>query len=81
MADQLGRRRASPRDVMDLHLDALWHTSTAASPARAQAYAEEGRLLVLELMGYLAAYYRKYAPAAGWPEAGDGDAQPPASAS
>jgi hypothetical protein len=28
---------------------------------RMQAYVEEGRLLVLELMGYLVSYYRAYA--------------------
>lgn len=69
LAQQLGLHRAVPRDVLELHLTALKAKTSAASPARAQAYAEEGRILVLELMGYLAAYYRQYVTASGqWPD-------------
>jgi PAS domain-containing protein len=62
LAGQLGFLNAGPRDVMDLHLEALRTRTSAAPRAKAQAYAEEGRLLALELMGHLAAYYRVYAP-------------------
>jgi hypothetical protein len=61
MADRLGNARAGPRDVIDLHMAALQRTTASMSPPQAQVYAEEGRLLVLELMGYLAAFYRSRA--------------------
>lgn len=60
LAQQMVFYRAGPRDVMDLHLSVLKARMTAASPARAQAYAEEGRVMALELMGHLAAFYRSY---------------------
>ena len=31
-----------------------------ATPQKAQAYTEEGRMMVLRLMGYLVSFYRKY---------------------
>ncbi len=34
----------------------------AANQVRAQVYIEEGRIMVLELMGHLASYYRTYSP-------------------
>lgn len=61
LAGQLGFMDAGPRDVMDLHLAALKARTHGAPRAKAQAYAEEGRLLALELMGHLTAHYRMYA--------------------
>lgn len=60
LADKLGFLKASPRDAIDLHAKTLREKSQEVLPAKAQAYAVEGRLLVLELMGYLASFYRKY---------------------
>jgi response regulator RpfG family c-di-GMP phosphodiesterase len=60
LADQLGALRAGPRDVMDLHITALGQRLERASLEETDAYAEEGRLLVLELMGRLVSYYRAY---------------------
>lgn len=81
LAQQLGLHRAVPRDVLDLHLTALKTRTGAAAAGRAQAYAEEGRILVLELMGYLAAYYRQYVNASQWPDLDQRRAnEPPATA-
>jgi PAS domain S-box-containing protein len=62
MADELGAFKASPRDVVEIHSTALKGKSGETSHTRAQAYAEEGRIMVLELMGHLVSYYRTYAP-------------------
>ena len=67
LAQYLGQHRAVPRDVLELHLAALKTKTSAASPGRVQAYTEEGRILALELMGYLAAYYRQYVTTSSWP--------------
>jgi hypothetical protein len=61
IANQLGFLRAGPRDVVDVHTHAIRQRVRGASVMRMQAYVEEGRLLVLELMGYLVSYYRAYA--------------------
>jgi response regulator RpfG family c-di-GMP phosphodiesterase len=60
LADRLGRLRAGPRDVVDLHTTALKRRLATVVNEEAEAYAEEGRLLILELMGHLVSYYRLY---------------------
>ncbi len=60
MAERLGFLRAGPRDVVEIHSTVLQNKSSGAHPRKMQAYTEEGRLLVLELMGYLVSYYRNY---------------------
>jgi DNA-binding response OmpR family regulator len=60
MAEQLGSVKAGPRDVIDIYLRALKNLSQDAKPQKAQVLAEEGRLLVLGLMGNLVSFYRKY---------------------
>jgi PAS domain S-box-containing protein len=65
LAERLGFLKTGPRDVVEIHSKALKIKTKGASPQKAQAYAEEGRLLVLELMGYLASYYRNYVSAVG----------------
>ncbi len=60
MAERLGFLRAGPRDVVDIHGSVLQSKSQDVNPLKAKAYAEEGRLMVLELMGYLVSYYRNY---------------------
>jgi DNA-binding NarL/FixJ family response regulator len=64
IGERLGLLRAGPRDVVEIHSNALKRKTNLATSQRAQAYVEEGRLMVLELMGYLAAFYRTYAAAA-----------------
>lgn len=60
LADHLGAMRAGPRDVVELHTTALKQRLPTAGIEEAEAYSEEGRLLVLELMGNLVSYYRVY---------------------
>jgi CheY-like chemotaxis protein len=60
LADKLGFFKASPRDVVDIHTKALKDKTENVKLAKLQAYVDEGRLKLLELMGYLTSYYRKY---------------------
>lgn len=61
LAEHLGLLRVGPRDVVDIHTKALEFETVGVSGMREDAYIEEGRLLLLELMGWLASYYRNYA--------------------
>lgn len=61
LAGQLGSLRASPRDVVELHARALRRKAEDNTALRVQAYTDEGRLMLIELMGYLVTYYRNYA--------------------
>jgi DNA-binding response OmpR family regulator len=60
IADQLGFLKCGPRDAVEIHTAAMKRKSNGATPQKVQAYVEEGRLRVLELMGYLVSYYRNY---------------------
>jgi response regulator RpfG family c-di-GMP phosphodiesterase len=60
LADALGALSAGPRDVIDLHVKALSMRLAAAGREESTALTEEGRLLVLELMGHVVTYYRSY---------------------
>ncbi len=59
LAERLGFYGVGPRDVVDVHTGALKGKLTGVLPARGQAYIEEARVLVLELMGHLVSYYRR----------------------
>lgn len=61
LADRLGALRAGPRDVVELHTVAMRQRLATATPEQVEAYGEEGRLLILELMGHLVSHYRGYA--------------------
>lgn len=65
IAQQLGFLKASPRDVIALHTMAIKPKIAQMSSGKAEAYMEEARIMVLQLMGYLASYYRKFHLAAG----------------
>jgi PAS domain S-box-containing protein len=58
LAEQLGCLQAGPRDVVELHSRVLEAIVGKENPHKLKAYAEEGRLVALELLGYLTAYYR-----------------------
>ncbi|NJN45670.1 MAG: response regulator [Candidatus Competibacteraceae bacterium] len=58
LAQQLGFIGAGPRDVVDIHMTTLKAKVKDATPQRAQAYSQEGKLLAFELMGKLVSYYR-----------------------
>ncbi|MBR8826839.1 MAG: response regulator [Gomphosphaeria aponina SAG 52.96 = DSM 107014] len=60
LADKLGFLKAGPRDVVEIHTKVLKEKSQHISLSKAQAYVAEGRLMVLELMGFLTSYYRRY---------------------
>jgi PAS domain S-box-containing protein len=58
MAERLGTLGAGPRDVVDIHIEAFTRKRGQAPPRKMEAYAEEGRLITLEIMGDLVSYYR-----------------------
>ncbi len=60
LGDKLGFLKASPRDAIEIHTKVLKEKSKDVPVVKAQAYVAEGRLMILELMGYLASFYRKY---------------------
>jgi len=57
LADRLGALHAGPRDVVQAYVQALQDKTRDAHDQKARAYTDEGRLLLIELMGYLATYY------------------------
>lgn len=59
LAYSLGTAGAGPRDVVRLHAKALDEQSEKRQGAGAPDFMHEARLVVLELMGYLASYYRQ----------------------
>ena len=65
MAEEIGYLKAGPRDVIEIHGSALRKKTGAANPAKAEAYATEGRVMVLELMGHLVSHYRTYSVGMG----------------
>lgn len=77
LAEELGFLRARPRDIIDLHTTTLKRKISDPSLPKAQAYLEAGRLRVLELMGYLASYYRNHAIGVGKPVLNPSDNLPP----
>jgi hypothetical protein len=65
LAAGLARQSAGPRDVIALHTRTIEKVQTRLNNSRqVQVYLEEGRLLLLEVMGYLAARYREMVIAA-----------------
>jgi CheY-like chemotaxis protein len=58
IADRLGVLNAGPRDVIDVHKMAIARRLEGVSMGRARAAIEEARMLLLQLMGYLASFYR-----------------------
>ncbi len=63
LAQELGRNEAGPRDIVELHTQALKKINRGATNKKAQAVNEEGRYIVLELMGYLVTFYRNFTTA------------------
>lgn len=61
IAESLGQYRAGPRDVMDIHVAAIREITENTQPSVSQIYLSEGRLKVIELLGYLLAFYRNHA--------------------
>jgi len=61
IAARLETRRVGPRDVIEIYGAALEERRRGVAPLKARAYAEEGQVLALELMGYLVSRYRSEA--------------------
>jgi len=60
MAEKLGFLRVGPREVVSIHTKTLKEKNRDIHYKKAQANIEEGRLMVLELMGNLVSFYRNY---------------------
>jgi len=60
LSQQLGFLKAGPRDVIEIHTSVLEKKCHGAPHAKAQAYIEEGRIILLELMGDVVMFYRNY---------------------
>ena len=73
IADRLGVLNAGPRDVIDIHKMAIAQRLEGVSMGRARAAIEEARMLLLQLMGYLASFYRNLS----WGAAASGRSTPP----
>lgn len=61
MSESLGLMYAGPRDVIRMHQEALRLYTATATDHLARAMGNEGRLMLVELMGYLVAWYRRQA--------------------
>ncbi len=59
LAHDLGDLHAGPKDVIDIHTAALKRAGEKTSQQREQAIAEEARVLLVQLMGFLVLHYRK----------------------
>lgn len=59
LAHDLGDLHAGPKDVIEIHTAALKRAGEKASKPREQAIAEEARILLVQLMGFLVLHYRK----------------------
>jgi capsular polysaccharide biosynthesis protein len=57
----LGKMNAGPKHVVELHTQALKGIADDATLQKIQTLTEEGRVIVLELMGDLLSYYRNRA--------------------
>ena len=60
LIEQLGYLQATPRDLIELHRLTLERKQISLSKKGSKAYIIEGRYLLLELIGKLASYYRRY---------------------
>lgn len=58
LATKMGHLRAVPKDVINVHLTAMEQLRQQHVGAQLSRWSEEGRMLVLELMGDLVSFYR-----------------------
>ena len=58
LATRLGDLGAAPRDLIDIHVGALDAVARKLKQSRVPAFASDGRLFALEMMGLLVEYYR-----------------------
>ncbi|MGF1612290.1 MAG: response regulator [Kiloniellales bacterium] len=60
LAQRLGFLRAGPRDMVEIHSMAIKRVAGSIEHRPAYVVVEEARMLFIEMMGYLAAYYRDH---------------------
>jgi len=60
MSEKLGFIKAGPRDVIDIFVTALENKSKDANMEKIKVFMEEGRILMIQLMGHLISFYRNY---------------------
>jgi DNA-binding NarL/FixJ family response regulator len=60
LGNELGLLRAAPRDLVEIHSTVIRDKIRGTSVRKSEALLEEGRLAVLETMGYLAGFYRSF---------------------
>lgn len=58
LTERLGELGAGPKDVVNIHASAIETISADESKDRASALTTEGKVLLVQLMGYLCDYYR-----------------------
>lgn len=61
LSKDLGSFNSGPRDAIDIYLSALKKKNDENPKPKIKEYAEEGRQLILELMGFLVSFYRSLA--------------------
>lgn len=61
LAAGLGFLKAVPRDVVEMHSTVLKEKGRTVPAPRMRAYLDEGHFILVELIGYLATYYRNRA--------------------
>ena len=76
LAHALGFLKAGPRDVIRLHSEVFKKMLQSVNKSKADIITEEGRVRLLELMGFLCAWYRSRA-LAGLPLIDSNDSSPP----
>ncbi len=57
LAESLGRMHAGPKDLIQVYIQARQEKVQGLTDKMNKVFTDEGRLLLIELMGYLAAYY------------------------
>jgi PAS domain S-box-containing protein len=61
LSERMGYAQAGPRDVVEVHTQAVGTKTRTSSSGRTYSYIEESRLLLIELMGNLVSYYSRFA--------------------
>ena len=65
LAQSLGALGATPRDITEIHVAAIKQCKSDANVRRAATITEEGRMILIEVLGNLATYYRAFFKPAG----------------
>jgi DNA-binding response OmpR family regulator len=58
LANKLGELQAGPKDIIDIHTLALTRVCNGKAKSVEQAFTDEARIMVVQLMGYMCRYYR-----------------------